>query len=102
MECEMVSHSMTIHEKSSLHKEIHKVDHHENVVFLVILQNLKKIRECSCSCVDGILIDGLSRSIDVDTGDSVVSTALNAAATRTVETVVVGGLKYSSNIGVNN
>ncbi|GKC12526.1 hypothetical protein Tco_1009308 [Tanacetum coccineum] len=67
MEYGMVSHSMMIHEKSTLHE----VDHHENVVFLVILQNLEKL-------------------IDVDTGDSVVSTSLVAAATRTRETTLVG------------
>nr|GEV61328.1 integrase, catalytic region, zinc finger, CCHC-type, peptidase aspartic, catalytic [Tanacetum cinerariifolium] len=50
------------------------------------------IRECSCSCVDGILVDGVSRLIDVDTGDSVVSIVLGAAATETVETTIVGGL----------
>ncbi|GJU09699.1 hypothetical protein Tco_1132095 [Tanacetum coccineum] len=73
MECGMVSHSKMIHEKSSLHEEIHEVDHHENVVL-----------------------------IDVETGDSVVSIALGAAATGTGETVVVGGLKYSSNMGWKN
>nr|GEW71341.1 reverse transcriptase domain-containing protein [Tanacetum cinerariifolium] len=38
-------------------------------------------------------------SIDVDTGDSVVTTALSVAATGTRETTMVRGLKYSSNMG---
>ncbi|GJT01811.1 putative ribonuclease H-like domain-containing protein [Tanacetum coccineum] len=38
-------------------------------------------------------------SIDIDTGHLVVSTALGATATRTRETAMVGGLKYSSNMG---
>nr|GEW72231.1 hypothetical protein [Tanacetum cinerariifolium] len=56
---------------------------------------------CSCSCVDGILVDGASWSIDVDTGESATSTALGAAATGIGETTIVGALKYSSNIGWN-
>ncbi|GJT57831.1 hypothetical protein Tco_0992885 [Tanacetum coccineum] len=36
-----------------------------------------------------------------DTGESVISTALGAAATGTIATVIVGGLKYSSNKGWN-
>ncbi|GKA93026.1 hypothetical protein Tco_0815012 [Tanacetum coccineum] len=44
------------------------------------------------SCVDGILVNGASRLINVDTGDSVVSTALGAATTGTRETTMVGGL----------
>ncbi|GKC76758.1 hypothetical protein Tco_1127532 [Tanacetum coccineum] len=74
MECGLVSHLMTILEKSSLHEEIREEDHHENVVFL---------------------------SIDIDTGESAKSTALGAATLRTRETAIVGGLKYSSNIGWN-
>nr|GFA74836.1 retrovirus-related Pol polyprotein from transposon TNT 1-94 [Tanacetum cinerariifolium] len=54
--------------------------------------------ECSCSCIDGILTDGASWSIDVDTGESAKSTALGAAAIGTRETSNVGGLKYSSKI----
>ncbi|GKF95030.1 hypothetical protein Tco_0284730 [Tanacetum coccineum] len=65
---------MTILEKSRLHEEIHEVDHHEN---------------------------GASRSIDVDTGDSDISTALGSTTTGTGETTMVGGLKYSSNMGWN-
>ncbi|GJZ58778.1 hypothetical protein Tco_0614594 [Tanacetum coccineum] len=42
MECGFVSHSMMILEKLSRHEEIHEVDHHKKLVFLVILQNLKK------------------------------------------------------------
>ncbi|GJV40546.1 hypothetical protein Tco_1418986 [Tanacetum coccineum] len=62
----------------SLHEEIHEVDHHEKLMFLVILQNLEKwFRECSCSCVDGILVDGASWSMEVDT--SAKTTALGAA-----------------------
>ncbi|GKC88198.1 hypothetical protein Tco_1148847 [Tanacetum coccineum] len=41
MECGFVLHSMMILEKSSLHE----VDHHEKLVFLVILQNLEKCLE---------------------------------------------------------
>nr|GFC72862.1 hypothetical protein [Tanacetum cinerariifolium] len=40
-------------------------------------------------------------SIDVETGDSVVSTTLGAVATRTEETALLGGLKYSSNMSWN-
>ncbi|GKE49310.1 hypothetical protein Tco_1480568, partial [Tanacetum coccineum] len=54
-----------------------------------------------CSCVDGILVDGASWSIDVDTGESAISTALGATSTRIGETTMVGGLKYSSNMGWN-
>ncbi|GJR56241.1 hypothetical protein Tco_1406762 [Tanacetum coccineum] len=42
MECGFVLQSMMILEKSSIHEEIHEVDHHEKLGFLVILQNLKK------------------------------------------------------------
>ncbi|GKD88044.1 hypothetical protein Tco_1359198 [Tanacetum coccineum] len=49
MECGFVSHSMMILEKSRLHGEIHKVDHHEKLVFLVILQNLEK-------CLENVLV----------------------------------------------
>ncbi|GKC10969.1 hypothetical protein Tco_1007751 [Tanacetum coccineum] len=45
MECGFVSHLMMILEKSSLHE----VDHHEKLVFLVILQNLKK-------CLENVLV----------------------------------------------
>ncbi|GKA91467.1 hypothetical protein Tco_0813337, partial [Tanacetum coccineum] len=38
-------------------------------------------------------------SIDIDTCDSAISIALGSAATGTEETVMVGGLKYSSNMG---
>nr|GEX59317.1 copia protein [Tanacetum cinerariifolium] len=55
--------------------------------------------ECSCSCIDGILDDGASWSIDVDTGESAKSTALGTVVTGTGETAIVRGLKYSSNIG---
>ncbi|GJX56880.1 hypothetical protein Tco_0286777 [Tanacetum coccineum] len=53
------------------------------------------IEECSCSCVDGILVDGASWLIDIDTGESAKSTALGAATTGTGETTIVGvlGLK---------
>ncbi|GKB16950.1 hypothetical protein Tco_0850873 [Tanacetum coccineum] len=34
--------------------------------------------------------------MDVDTGESAISIALGASATGTVETIIVGGLKYSS------
>ncbi|GKC79710.1 hypothetical protein Tco_1130484 [Tanacetum coccineum] len=49
MEFEFVSHSMMIPEKSSLYEEIHEVDHHEKLVFLVILQNLEK-------CLENVLV----------------------------------------------
>nr|GFA58163.1 hypothetical protein [Tanacetum cinerariifolium] len=39
MECGFVSYSMMILENSSRHEEIHEVDHHENLVFLVILKH---------------------------------------------------------------
>nr|GEU91260.1 putative reverse transcriptase domain-containing protein [Tanacetum cinerariifolium] len=55
--------------------------------------------ECFCSCVDGILVHGASWSIDVDTEESAKSTALGATARVTGDTSIVGGLKYSSNIG---
>nr|GEY40246.1 RNA-directed DNA polymerase, eukaryota, reverse transcriptase zinc-binding domain protein [Tanacetum cinerariifolium] len=58
--------------------------------------------ECSCSCVDGILVDGASWLIDVDTGELTKSTALGAASTGTGETALDGGLKYSSNIGASS
>nr|GEV15766.1 reverse transcriptase domain-containing protein [Tanacetum cinerariifolium] len=54
--------------------------------------------ECSCSCVDGILVDGASWSIDVDIGELAKSIALYAASTGTGDTTIVGGLKYSLNI----
>ncbi|GKB84518.1 hypothetical protein Tco_0956790 [Tanacetum coccineum] len=40
---------------------------------------------CSCSCVDRILVDGASWSIEVDTCESAKSTALGASATGTRE-----------------
>ncbi|GJV89327.1 hypothetical protein Tco_1533265 [Tanacetum coccineum] len=49
MKCGCVSHSMMILKESSLHEEIHEVDHHETLVFLVILQNLKK-------CLENVLV----------------------------------------------
>nr|GEY31871.1 hypothetical protein [Tanacetum cinerariifolium] len=55
--------------------------------------------EFYCSCVDGIVVDGSSWSIDVDTGESAKSTALGATTTGTGETSIDGGVKYSSNIG---
>ncbi|GJU94900.1 hypothetical protein Tco_1319656 [Tanacetum coccineum] len=57
--------------------------------------------ECSCSCVDGILVDGASWSIDVETGESAKSPAHGALATGTGELAIVRGLKYSSNMGWN-
>ncbi|GKC22847.1 hypothetical protein Tco_1024997 [Tanacetum coccineum] len=45
MEYGFESHSMMILEKSSLHEEIHEVDHLEKLVFSVILQNLEKCLE---------------------------------------------------------
>ncbi|GKB93557.1 hypothetical protein Tco_0979694 [Tanacetum coccineum] len=69
---------MTILEKSSLHEEIHEVDHHENMVFLV----------------DGILVDGASWSIDVDTCELAKLTALGALSAGTGETAIVGN-EYS-------
>nr|GEV31591.1 hypothetical protein [Tanacetum cinerariifolium] len=59
-------------------------------------------RECSCSCVNEILVDGAYWSINVDTRESAKSTALGAATTGTRETTNVRGLKYSSNIGILN
>ncbi|GJX52254.1 hypothetical protein Tco_0280623 [Tanacetum coccineum] len=53
----------------------------------------------SCSYVDGILVDGASWSIDIDISESTKSTVLGAAAIETGKTAIVGGLKYSSNIG---
>nr|GEV64096.1 hypothetical protein [Tanacetum cinerariifolium] len=40
---------MMILEKLSLHEEIHEVDYHEKMVFLVILQNLEK-------CLENVLV----------------------------------------------
>ncbi|GKG30932.1 hypothetical protein Tco_0423420, partial [Tanacetum coccineum] len=65
-------------EKLNLHKEIRKEDHHEM-----------------------ILVDGASLSMNVDTGESAISTARGAAATGTGKTAIVEGLKYSSNKGWN-
>nr|GEW16607.1 hypothetical protein [Tanacetum cinerariifolium] len=71
------------------------------IVFGDSLKPLEMVGECSCSCVDGILVDGASWSMEVDTGESAKSTTLGAAATGSGETRIVGGLKYSSNIGWN-
>ncbi|GJX26808.1 hypothetical protein Tco_0233104 [Tanacetum coccineum] len=49
--------------------------------------------DCSCSCVDGILVDGASWSTKVDTSESAKSIAHGIAATSTGETELVGGLK---------
>ncbi|GKC40657.1 hypothetical protein Tco_1053041 [Tanacetum coccineum] len=49
MECRFISHSMMILEKSCLHEEIYEVDHHEKLVFLVILQNFEK-------CLENVLV----------------------------------------------
>ncbi|GJR18866.1 hypothetical protein Tco_0967393 [Tanacetum coccineum] len=73
MECGMTAHLMTIVEKFNLHEEFHEVDHHESA----------------------------SWSIEVDTGESAISTALGVVATRAGETTLGGGSKYSSNIGWN-
>ncbi|GKG57499.1 hypothetical protein Tco_0584925, partial [Tanacetum coccineum] len=54
--------------------------------------------EYSCCCFDGILVDGASWSMEVDTGESAKTAALGAAATGTGETTIDGGLNYSSNI----
>ncbi|GJS27248.1 hypothetical protein Tco_0487868 [Tanacetum coccineum] len=48
--------------------------------------------ECSYSCVDGILVDGESWSMEANIGESAKTTALGAAATGTEETTIVGGL----------
>ncbi|GJX58533.1 hypothetical protein Tco_0289923 [Tanacetum coccineum] len=45
------------------------------------------------NCVDGILVDGASWSIEVDTCESAKSTALGAEATGTREIATGGGLK---------
>ncbi|GJX03618.1 hypothetical protein Tco_0189534 [Tanacetum coccineum] len=74
MECGMAAHLMTILEKSSLHKEFHEVDHHEN---------------------------GASYSREVDIGELVRSAGLRATAAETKETTLGEGLKNSSNIGQN-
>ncbi|GJT71367.1 hypothetical protein Tco_1030653 [Tanacetum coccineum] len=55
--------------------------------------------ECSCSYVDGILIDGAFSSMEVDIGESAKTTALGATASYTRETAMDGGVKYLSNIG---
>nr|GEZ23695.1 hypothetical protein [Tanacetum cinerariifolium] len=57
-------------------------------------------RECSCSCVDGILADRASWSIDVDTSELAKSKALGAASTGIEEKTIVEELKYSLNIGL--
>ncbi|GKA12561.1 hypothetical protein Tco_0692107 [Tanacetum coccineum] len=76
MECGMAAHLMTILEKSILHEEFREVDHHEN----------------------GLLVDGASWLIEVDTGEPVGLACLGAAATGTGKTTLEGGLKNSSNI----
>ncbi|GKA66850.1 hypothetical protein Tco_0766658 [Tanacetum coccineum] len=98
---------MMILERSSLHEEIHKKDHHEKVVFLVILQNFENCLEkvivlgaaTSMEVFGDSCVDGASWSMEVDTGESAKTTALRAATSRTGETTIVGGLKYSLNIG---
>nr|GEW22868.1 putative ribonuclease H-like domain-containing protein [Tanacetum cinerariifolium] len=54
---------------------------------------------CSYSFVDGILVDGASWSIDVDTCDLDKSTALGAGTTGIEEIEIGKGLKCSSNMG---
>nr|GEW84003.1 hypothetical protein [Tanacetum cinerariifolium] len=56
------------------------------------------IGECSCFCDDGVLDDGTSWSMEVNTGESAKSVSLGAAAIGTEETAIVEGLNYSSNI----
>ncbi|GKE72387.1 hypothetical protein Tco_1534428 [Tanacetum coccineum] len=96
MDGRMVSHSNDESMKKVEYsmKEIHEVRSSMNMMYIGDL--LSKLGECSCSCVDGA-----SWSIDVDTGESAISTTLNAATTGIGETTMVGGLKYSSNMGWN-
>ncbi|GJT59314.1 hypothetical protein Tco_1002847 [Tanacetum coccineum] len=60
------------------------------------------IGECSFSCDEGILVEGASWLMEIDTGESTNTSALRAAASRTRETAIIGGLKYSSNIGASS
>nr|GEZ36770.1 hypothetical protein [Tanacetum cinerariifolium] len=66
----MAAHLMMILEKSILHEDFREVDHHKSV---------------------GLLADGASWSIKVDTGEPVGSTVLGVTATGTGETTLVGG-----------
>ncbi|GKF57203.1 hypothetical protein Tco_0170740, partial [Tanacetum coccineum] len=47
----------------------------------------------------GIVVEGASWLMEIDTGESANTSALGAAASGTRETAIVRGLKYSSNIG---
>nr|GEX84994.1 hypothetical protein [Tanacetum cinerariifolium] len=64
------------------------------------LPNVNSLK-CSFSYVDGILDEGASWSMDVNTCESAISIAVGTTATGTGETAIVGGLKYSSNKGWN-
>nr|GEX68269.1 hypothetical protein [Tanacetum cinerariifolium] len=68
------------------------------VLLLKSRRNCQSKSDVSYANVDGILIDGASWLINVNTRESAKSTALGAAVTRTGDTTIVGGLKYSSNI----
>ncbi|GKD74927.1 hypothetical protein Tco_1333209 [Tanacetum coccineum] len=52
---------MMILKKSSLYEEIHEVDHHENMVFLAILQNHKKCLENVLVLMEYLLMEHLSQ-----------------------------------------
>ncbi|GJU34894.1 hypothetical protein Tco_1183248 [Tanacetum coccineum] len=51
------------------------------------------IKRCSWSCDEGILVEGVSWLMEIDTGESANTSALGAAASGTGETIIVGGLK---------
>ncbi|GJY09451.1 hypothetical protein Tco_0377636 [Tanacetum coccineum] len=56
------------------------------------------IEDCCCWLVDELLDKGASRSMVVDEGEPAMSIARGATTTRTGETTLYGGLKYSLNI----
>nr|GEU72348.1 hypothetical protein [Tanacetum cinerariifolium] len=81
-------------ENLSLHEEIREVDHHEKLVFLVILENLKKCLENVLVLVlmEYLLMDHLGQ-LTLTQENRLKSTALGAAATRTRETTLDGGVR---------
>nr|GFB46626.1 hypothetical protein [Tanacetum cinerariifolium] len=77
MECGFVSYSMMILEKSSRHEEIHEVDNHEKLVFLVILKHQRMNR------------DGASWSIAVEEG-KLVNAAGFGATNSAIRAITLG------------
>ncbi|GKB00011.1 hypothetical protein Tco_0828004 [Tanacetum coccineum] len=54
------------------------------------------IGECSCSCDEGILVEGAFWLMEIDIGELASTLALGAAASETRETTIVGGLNPDS------